>query len=99
MAIGKKKEKKNQEAAVNYNVKVRRAHEFKSGDIGFDADVNGITLYGLTYMNENPERNIKSDFISFPSRKGSDGKYYNMYFFKISDELLKDIAAQIEEII
>ena len=92
MAIGKKKD---QEAAVNYNVKVRR----ESGDIGFDADVNGVTLYGLTYMNENPERNIKSDFISFPSRKGSDGKYYNMFYFKISDELLKDIAKQIEEII
>ena len=98
MAIGKKKEEKNQEAAVTYNVKVRRAHEFKSGDIGFDADVNGITLYGLTYMNENPERNIKSDFISFPSRK-RDGNYYNIYFFKISDELLQDIAKQIEEII
>ena len=96
MAIGKKKD---QEAAVNYNVKVRRAHEFKSGDIGFDADVNDVTLYGLTYMNENPDRNIKSDFISFPSRKGSDGKYYNMFYFKISDELLKDIAKQIEEII
>lgn len=96
MAINKKKDP---EKEGQYNVKVRRAHEFKSGDIGFDADVNGVTLYGLTYMNENPERNIKSDFISFPSRKGSDGKYYNMYFFKISDELLKNIAEQIEEII
>ena len=96
MAIEKKKK---QEQEVQYNVKVRRAHEFKSGDIGFDADVNGVTLYGLTYMNENPDRNIKSDFVSFPSRKGSDGKYYNMYYFKISDELLKDIAEQIGEII
>lgn len=95
MAINKKKEQQD----VQYNVKVRRAHEFKSGDIGFDVDVNGVTLYGLTYLNENPERNIKSAFVSFPSRKGSDGKYYNMYYFKISDDMLKDIEKQIEEVL
>lgn len=95
MAINKKKQEQEQD----YTVKVRRAHEFKSGDIGFDVDVNGVTLYGLTYLNENPERNIKSPFVSFPSRKGSDGKYYNMYYFKISDELLKVIEKQIEEVL
>lgn len=96
MAINKKNKEKQEQG---YSVKVRRAHEFKSGDIGFDADVNGITLYGMTYINEDESRNIKSDFISFPSRKGSDGKYYNLYYFKVDDELLKDIAAQIEEVL
>lgn len=96
MAINKKNKKEQEQ---EYNVKVRRAHEFKSGDIGFDADVNGITLYGMTYINEDESRNIKSDFISFPSRKGSDGKYYNLYYFKVDEDLLSIIAAQIEEVL
>ena len=96
MAINRKNKEKQD---VQYNVKVRRAHEFKSGDIGFDIDVNGITLYGLTYLDVNPERNIKSPFVSFPSRKGSDGKYYNMFYFPISEEMLKEIEKQIEEVL
>ena len=93
MAIAKKKK---EEAAVNYDVEGTRAHEFKSGDISFDITVNGVNLYGLTYMNEDPKRNIKEAFISFPARKGSDGKYYNHAWFKISDELQADIEKQIE---
>ena len=57
MAINRKNKEKQD---VQYNVKVRRAHEFKSGDIGFDIDVNGIALYGLTYLDVNPEKNLLS---------------------------------------
>ena len=92
MAIKKKTENQEQE----FKVEVTRAHEFKSGDISFDVKVNGINLYGLTYINEDPERNIKKPFISFPSRKGSNGKYYNYCFFKIDDALQADIEKQIE---
>lgn len=95
MAITKKKEK----AAVDYEVEVTRAHEFKSGDISFDIIVNGVNLYGLTYMNEDPKRNIKKAFISFPARQGSDGKYYNHAWFKISEELQAEIEEQIEAMI
>lgn len=95
MAITKKKK----EAAVNYDVEVTRAHEFKSGDISFDIIVNGVNLYGLTYMNEDSKRNIKEAFISFPARKGSDEKYYNHAWFKISEELQADIEKQIEAMI
>lgn len=93
--------KKTQKAAEEqtFNVEVIRVHEFKSGDISFDCFVNGIILYGLTYINADPKRNIKKPFISFPSRKGSDGKYYNYGWFKITDELFSDIEKQIEELL
>lgn len=96
MAI--KKEKK-QEEATNYEVEVTRAHEFKSGDISFDMIVNGVSVYSCTYVNENPDKGIKSPFVSFPARKGSDGKYYNLAWFKVSDELFSDIEKQIEALI
>ena len=96
MDITKKKKK---EAAVNYDVEVTHAHEFKSGDISFDIIVNGVNLYGLTYMNEDAKRNIKKSFISFPARKGNDGNYYNHAWFKIDDKLQGEIEEQIEAMI
>ena len=94
MAI-KKTEPKEQEMKVE----VKRVYEFKSGDISFDAVVNGVDVYGLTYINENPAKKIEKPFISFPSRKGSDGKYYNFVYFKITDELQADIEKQIEALL
>jgi len=92
--------KKTQKAEEQtFNVEVTRAHEFKSGDISFDCTVNGVTLYGLTYINADSKRNIKEPFISFPSRKGSDGKYYNYCWFKITDELFSAIEKQIEAVL
>lgn len=95
MAIKKKENAEEQ----TYNVEVTRAHEFKSGDISFDCIVNGVTLYGLTYINADAKRNIKEPFISFPSRKGSDGKYYNYCWFNITDELFSAIEKQIEGVL
>lgn len=95
MAIKKKENAEKQ----TYNVEVTRAHEFKSGDISFDCIVNGVTLYGLTYINEDQKRNIKKAFISFPSRKGSDGKYYNYCWFNITDEIFSAIEKQIEGVL
>lgn len=93
--------KKTQKPAEEqtFNVEVTRAHEFKSGDISFDCLVNGVNMYGLTYINANPKRNIKESFISFPSRKGSDGKYYNYCWFKITNELFSEIERQIEGVL
>ena len=90
----KKAEKKVEQ---NFTVEVKRAHEFKSGDISFDLIVNGVNLYGLTYINENPEKNIKKPFVSFPAQLSrKDGKYYNHCWFSISDELLEEIEKGIE---
>ena len=91
MAVRKKTEAKE----LNYEVEVTRAHEFKSGDISFDMVVNGVNIYNCTYMNESEK--IKHAFVSFPSRKGSDGKYYSYAWFRITDELLDEIEKGIEE--
>ena len=96
MAIKKKAETKE---AAKFDVEVTRAHEFKSGDIGFDMVVNGVNVYGCTYINEDLKRNIRSAFISFPSRKGSDGTYYNYVYFKITDELQAVIEKGIEAVL
>lgn len=90
MGIKKKSEEVNQEL----NITVKRAKEFESGDVGFDMVVNGITIYGCVY-----KEGSKGSFVSFPAKKGSDGKYYNHVFFKIDETTLKDIEGQISALL
>lgn len=98
MAVARKKKQEEKQETMNYYVKVKRATEFKSGDIGIDLEVNGVALYGSTYVTRKVDGEEKS-FISFPARKGSDGKYYKYSYFPISEELLANIEEQIEEVL
>ena len=88
---------KKKEAEEKYKIEVTRAHEFKSGDISFDMKVNGVQIYNCVYMNES--KKVKEPFVSFPSRKGSDDKYYSYVWFKISDDTLAEIEKEIEALI
>jgi DNA-binding cell septation regulator SpoVG len=37
------------------------------------------------------------DFLSFPSRKGKDGKYYSICWARLSEDDQKEIIAAIEK--
>lgn len=78
----------------NYDIKVKRATEFKSGDVAFDLTVNGVTIYGCVLR-----EGRNGAFISFPSRKGSDGKYYNITYFPITENTQNEIEKQINELL
>ena len=91
--------KKTTENSHNYEVEVKRAKEFPSGDIAIDLEVNGVTIYGCVYKSGTNKDGKEYSFVSFPSKKGSDDKYYNHAWFKIDDDLLKDIESQIEKLI
>lgn len=95
MGIAKKKA---EEPKHSYDVEVKRVKELESGDIAFDMLVNGITIYGCIYKEGEKDGNEYA-FVSFPSRKGSDGKYYSHVYFRIEDDLLKDIQSQIESLL
>lgn len=96
MAVNRKKEQ--QKETMKYDVKVIRATECKSGDIALDLEVNGVTIYGCFYVTRKV-RDVDVSFITFPSRKGSDGKYYKYVYFPISDEQLPEIEKEIEALI
>lgn len=83
--------KKKEANEVVINAEVTRANQV--GDtVFFDMVVNGVTIYGCKVV-----EGSKGDFISFPSHKGKDGKYYNHAWVKLSDEDSKKIIAQVEE--
>ena len=99
MALSKKKSGETAKSEQNYDVKVTRAHELENC-VMFDMEVNGVTIYGCNYKSM-LRKDGSGEFIKigFPSRKGSDGKWYSQAYFKISDELAEEIEAQIDKLI
>lgn len=94
--------KKSSEEKKSYEVKVTRAKDFsKDGKttIAFDMEANGVTIYGCWYRTATNKKGEEFASISFPSRKGEDGKYYSHAYFKIEADVLADIEKQIEALI
>lgn len=64
----------------------------KKNTVFADIVINGITIYGMTVV-----EGKNGDFLSFPSRKGNDGKYYSICWARLSEEDQKEIIAAIEK--
>lgn len=88
MAFTKEKERK-----YDYTLNdVQNVRQWKDGGITFTAIVNGIYIYNMRIVE------TKEDwFISFPSRKGSDDKYYKHVYFPIDQEMKDLIEAAINK--
>ena len=88
MAFTKKDEKKYTYVLND----VQNVKQWDDGGITFSAVVNGITIYGLRVVE------TKDDwFVSFPARKGGDGKYYKHVYFPVDDEMKELIQKCIEQ--
>lgn len=60
---------------------VRRAVQFDDSDVLFDLTIDDLTIYGCRVV-----EGKNGDFISLPSRKGKDGKYWGIVYKKFTDE-------------
>lgn len=85
--------KKKTDEAVNVEAKVTRANQVKD-TVFFDVVINGVTIYGCKVV-----EGKNGDFISFPSHKGKDDKYYNHVYIKLTDEQTSNIIHQVEEML
>lgn len=72
---------------------VTRVTETSRGSILFDLVLNGVYIYGLSVWTN---QKTGQDYISFPSRKGSDGKYYSIAWAKLTDEDSEAILNEVE---
>lgn len=95
--------KNKKEAAGNdYKVTVKHVKDFsKDGktSIAVDLEVNGVMIYGCYYREGEDKNGKEYNMFAFPSKKGSDGKYYNHAYFHVSDELLENIQNQIDSLL
>lgn len=78
--------------SVKKEIKVTRAHAYKD-QLFFDMVVNGVSIYGCRLVDGK-----KGVFVSFPSRKGTDGKYYSYAYIDLAEDEVKEIAEQIDAI-
>lgn len=79
---------------VEHKFKVDRVHQFDDGSITFNMTIDGfVQVYGCRIY----DGKDGNPFISFPSRKGNDGKFWNHVYIKLSKEQTEDIAKQVEE--
>lgn len=85
--------KKKEISDVTIDAKVTRANQVND-TVFFDVVINGVTIYGCKVV-----EGKNGDFISFPSHKGKDGKYYNHAWVKLSDEDSAAIVKQVEEML
>lgn len=94
--------KKTEQTVVSnskFDVTVTRAKEIVKDEneqvISFDVNVGDVTIYGMIYRSGISQNDKEYELISFPARKGTDGKYYNHVWFPISRELQNSIIEQI----
>lgn len=80
-----------EEVAIN-SLAVKNVRAWDNGGVTFDMTVNGITIYGMRVVSGS-----NGDFVSFPSRKGKDEKYYNHVYFKMSKETQDKILEKVSE--
>lgn len=92
MSLTKKVESKVENKVT---LEVEKVKEYNSNYF-FNLIVSGIvTIYGcILRQSKNGDW-----FVCFPSKKGKDGKYYNIAYMSLTEEQTADIIAQIEEAI
>ena len=90
--------KKKSEEVATKQIKVDRVKMDKNGNPRFTLNVNGVDIYGCSFIEG--EKNGKAfKFISFPNYKGTDGKYYNNAFVKLTDEEVNEIETTLHRIL
>lgn len=77
---------------------VKRAHCGTTQDgktwILADLELNGLTVYGVRVVSGK-----NGDFLSFPQRKGQDGKYYAIVYAPLCKEDQDAILKKIEQVL
>jgi len=87
----KKKETTSRESIKVREFEVKNVNQYKD-TVFFNLVINGVIIYGCRVV-----EGQKGDFISFPSKKGNDGKYYNHAFAALSEEDAGKILAEVEK--
>lgn len=82
-----------------YHVEVLKISSRADKKIRFNARVNGVTIYGMQYIEYVNQEGQAGSMIVPPSYKGNNGQYYNNAWFPISKELKADMEKQLEALL
>ena len=96
MAFANKNNTKENNKNLDIEVQaVRFVHQFDDGNVSFSLLVNGVWISNMAIINNDKAKD--GWFISFPSRKSQDGKYYNYAYFFIDDATKAKIGEMVKQ--
>lgn len=96
MAFANKNNTKENNKTLDIEIQaVRFVHQFDDGNVSFSLLVNGIWISNMAIINSDKAKD--GWFISFPSRKSADGKYYNYAYFFIDDVTKAKIGEMVKQ--
>ena len=75
---------------------ISRVKEVNDTMVSFNINVNGVTIYGMKVIKYKSKKTGEEGMmVAFPTRKGSDDKYYNLCTFSMTQEMQDDIINQV----
>lgn len=88
----KPEDKNSKQKSILKDYSVDRVKMDSKDRVRFTLTVNGVTVYGCNVV-----EGKNGDFISFPSYKGKDGKYYNHVYIPLTDKEQEGILLDVEK--
>lgn len=89
----RKTENKNEnQESILKNYSVDHVKMDSNDRVRFALTVNGVTVYGCNVV-----EGKNGDFISFPSYKGKDEKYYKHAYIPLTDKEQESILLDVEK--
>lgn len=88
----KPEDKKSNQKSILKDYSVDHVKMDSKDRVRFALTVNGVTVYGCNVV-----EGENGDFISFPSYKGKDEKYYKHAYIPLTDKEQEDILLDVEK--
>lgn len=81
---------------INY-ISVSHVMQWNDGSVTFALTIHGVTIYGMRVVGFTDKRTGQHQrFVAFPKRKGNDGKYYHIAYYKLSDTEETEIMRMVD---
>ena len=90
----------NEMERVNYTVKVLKITSVTDDKkkIRFNATVNDVYVYGMSYIEYVTKEGKPGSMIAFPSYKANNDKFYNVVWIPVSRDMQANIEKQISDL-
>lgn len=98
MALSRTNNKEHEEVK-EHDIKVEHVRDTDKYGVFFDLLVNGVAIYGCSWVEGQRRDGTEYRFVSFPSHKGKDDKHYNYAYVKLSENDLDSIEKVLQDAI
>ena len=83
---------------INY-ISVSHVMQWQDGSTTFSLTIHGVTIYGMRVIGFTDKRTGQHRrFVAFPKRKGNDGKYYHIAYYKLSEMEENEILRLVDNV-